>query len=1179
MRYLTLCGGLAIFFASAFAQVGGTGSIQGTVMDSSRAVVTGATVTATNDATGVQITRQTTAAGTFVLPLLPAGVYTVTVKANGFQGFSQTHIVVNALEVVSVDPVLQVGAVADTVTVSGESAMLQTNDVALGTTMENEVYDALPLSMNKSARDPSAFVGLALGVQNYSTQAAGPSTGSFSGGQPFQNETYVEGIPLTSAGTESDTRNLAFGVSVEAVDQFQVETTGSKAMNEGQGLSNYVIRSGTNSFHGAVYEYLRNTVFDAKPYFSAIRPPEHQNEFGASLGGPIKRNKIFFFANYDAYRFSSATQPALQTIPTAAERLGDFSAFPQPIFDPATTTCNNGVCTRQQFSFQGRLNVIDPARISKVSQSLQSYLPTNFANGGITNNYLATLPDRVTNNSGVAKVDVNLSDKQKIFGLFSRGDYANPLTGSLTVGTTSTLPPPYTQARNVLEYATLAQVKHTYTLSSHLINEASLGMSRLWIPLTSLSASGNYLSKAGFTGYPAGVGFPDINFGTANNPPISWAGTNSHTFNEAQTTFTAQENLLWSTGRHNFTFGFQWQALQDNETFAPEGSFTFATNETANFKSNGTIDTSTGNPYASFLLGAVDASAIPIFSVRETGGRYKDYAFWAQDDYQVSPRLTLNLGLRWDIWGPFTETNNYMSFFNPTLANPLAGGRAGALQFAGSGTDGCNCSTPVKQHNVNLGPRVGLAYRVGDNTAIRASFGIAYAHAGGVGGRVNGRQGLSQIGFNSNGSLSQTATGSPIYFWDNGYPGNPIQPPFFNPSFGTGFVQTSVAQAASDPWAGPGTAQTLVYGDPENGGKPPYYENWTLNVQHSFGKNTTVSVAYVGNEGHWLPGATVANQFTNQIPLKYLPLGALLSQTLVSANGTVNNSVLTQAQAKFPEVAVPFPGFTGTLAQSLRPFPQYAGLSNPWLDVGNSNYHAMQTSLNRRISAGLSAMVNYVWSKEMDDLANVRIPLRNDLERSVGTIDHTHVLNSTFLYQLPFGKGRHWSFDNPVLNGVAGGWQISGIFTVATGAPLTITGTCTGGGIIDAVCYPNYNPSFSGSVWQNTPIGSGGANVAKTVYLNKAAFVDPAQFTAGNVPRTAPYGLRVPYNKDLDLSLRREFPIREQMKLMFQADAFNVSNEHHFAAPGTNIDNASFGVFSSQANSPRKLQFGARFVF
>ena len=180
----------------------------------------------------------------------------------------------------------------------------------------------------RSARDPSAFAGLAIGVDNYSTQAAGPSTGSFNGGQTYQNEVYIEGLPLTSAGTESDTRNLAFGVSVEAVDQFQVETAGAKAMYEGQGVSNYVLKSGTNQFHGGVFEYFRNTDFDARGFFAATTPIEHQNEFGATIGGPIKKNKLFFFGNYDGYRYVSATAPGYQIIPTTAERTGDFSAFP-----------------------------------------------------------------------------------------------------------------------------------------------------------------------------------------------------------------------------------------------------------------------------------------------------------------------------------------------------------------------------------------------------------------------------------------------------------------------------------------------------------------------------------------------------------------------------------------------------------------------------------------------------------------------------------------------------------------------------------------------------------------------------------------------------------------------------------------------------------------------------------
>src|SRR5580704_5236100 len=367
MRHVALCFVLIVTALPALAQVGGTGSIQGTVTDPSGAVVAGATVTATNAATGEATTHRTTDAGVFVLPLLPAGEYTVTVKAGGFQTLTQPHVIVDALATVAVNPKLQIGAATQSVTVNEQPTVLHTDDVALGSSVENNVYDALPLAMNGSARDPTAFAGLAVGVDNYSTQAAGPSTGSFNGGQTYQNEVYIEGLPLTSAGTESDTRNLAFGVSVEAVEQFQVETAGAKAMYEGQGVSNYVFKSGTNQFHGGVFEYFRNTDFDARGFFATTTPIEHQNEFGATISGPIKKNKAFFFGSYDGYRYDSATAPAFQSIPTAAERMGDFSAFPQVIYDPNSAT---GTGVRTPFPN----NMIPTSRISSISQSFESYL-------------------------------------------------------------------------------------------------------------------------------------------------------------------------------------------------------------------------------------------------------------------------------------------------------------------------------------------------------------------------------------------------------------------------------------------------------------------------------------------------------------------------------------------------------------------------------------------------------------------------------------------------------------------------------------------------------------------------------------------------------------------------------------------------------------------------------------
>jgi hypothetical protein len=565
----------------------------------------------------------------------------------------------------------------------------------------------------------------------------------------------------------------------------------------------------------------------------------------------------------------------------------------------------------------------------------------------------------------------------------------------------------------------------------------------------------------------------------------------------------------------------------------------------------------------------VDSSTNTQDSVTETGGRYKTYAWYVQDDFKVNSRLSLNLGLRWDIWSPFTEVVNRMSFFNPTLANPVAGGIPGALQFAGSGTDGCNCSTPVQQHNVNPGPRVGLAYRLGQKTVVRAGYSIFYSHAGGVGGRTDGRQGLSQVGFNGTNAQSSVVTGQPAYIWDNGVPSIAYPAPYINPSYGIGSITAAAALAAGAPWAGPSTAIGMSYGDPLYGGKAPYYEDWHFNIQHSITQNLLLSVSYSASAGHWLPGAAVAGPFTNQIPVTYLPLQGTLSSTL-------NATSLATVQAMFPSFKTPFPNFSGTVAQALKPFPQYGGISDPWLDVGNSTYNSLQISLNQRLGHGLTFMFNYAYSKELDDLVGVRDPNKDFLEKGPGTIDHPTVVSATFVYQLPFGTGKLKSNLQP-LNAVISHWQFSGIFTYAGGAPLSITGTCTGGGIIDASCYPNYAPGFSGSVWQNGTPGTG--NITTTSYLNKAAFVDPAAYTVGDIPRAAPLGLFAPHNADMDVTVRREFVMRERIRLAFQADAFNVNNAVHFAAPGLGIDSATFGIFSAMANSPRKLQFSARIMF
>ncbi|MGA2270347.1 MAG: TonB-dependent receptor [Bryobacteraceae bacterium] len=1164
MRHVLLC--LALLVAAllavaiATAQVGGSGTIQGTVTDPSGAVVAGASVAAANVETGVQTSRKTTDAGFFVLSPLQPGEYTVTVKAEGFQTLTQEHLVVVALGTIGLNPKLELGTSSQTITVEAAPPLLHTDDATLGSTMENDIYAALPLAMNGVPRDPSQFVALAPGVNNASTQAAGPSTAAFNGGQTYQNEVYLEGMPLTSAGTQGDTRYLAFAVSVDAVDQFQVETNGAKAQYEGQGVENYVMKSGTNAFHGAAFEYFRNTDLDARGFFPATKPADHQNEFGGLLGGRIKRNKIFFFTNYDGYRYLSGSTPILQSIPTVAQRTGDFSALPAVIYDPKTQSCAGSICSVTPFTG----NIIPNARISPISQSLASYLPAP-TNSNIQNNYLSSLPVQVNTYNMTGKVDANLSDRHRLSGFFANGHYATNFTGSLNQTGAGVLPEPYTQGRIVEEAVKMAQLHDTFTITPSLLNQFSYAFNRIWIPLQNPTMAGAYPQKAGLKGLPAGpvsLVFPDINFSGANAPG-GWQGTNAHFFNEAANTFTAQDNVMWVKGRHSMVFGFQFQSLQDNENFALTGIFNFTNSETAGFNSAGTLLSTTGNAYASYLLGAVGSSNINQNAIGETGGRYKTYAAYVQDDWKVSSRLTLNLGLRWDLFGTFYEVSNLLSFFNPNLANPAAGGHLGALQFAGNGPDSCNCKTPVETHYRNFGPRVGAAYRLNDKTVLRAGYAIMYVHAGGVGGRTNSRQGLSQLGYTATNSRVSPSAGVPAYYWDSGVPPIAQAPPFLDPGYGAGYIT-----------ANPTGVQNPVWGDTKLGGKPPYYENWNFSIQRSLTGNMTAGVAYTASMGKFLPGAGPGGEAVNMAPLQYLALKSLLTTT-------ASASTIAQAQAIIPGVAMPFSNFVGTIGQMLRPYPQYGTLSNPWLNLGQSNYQGLQATLNRRFANGFTFSLGYTFSKQLDDLlATPRNPFFRSLERTRGGIDHTNVFTLSSAYQLPFGAGHHLNPGNAAVRALVSRWTVSGIVSFTTGSPLALVGTaCTSGGIL-GTCIPNYNPAFSGNVRINGNYGDGNVlGSAPTSYLDRTAFVAPAAYTVGNLPRTGVYGLNAPFNSTIDLSVRREFAIHESVKLAFQADAFNVNNTVRFGAPGLNPDQASFGTVTSQANQPRKLQLNARITF
>jgi len=1118
----------------------------------------------------VETARLTTAAGLYVLSPLPAGEYNVRVAATGFQTSTQEHIVVEALSTVGVNVELKVGSANQQVTVEAAATALRTEDATLGGSMQNNVYDSLPLAMGSGVpRDPTMFIGLIPGVSAVVTQASGPSYATFNGGQQENNGLYLEGLSLAFPDQQGDTRNLALGVSVEAVDQFQVETNGQKAMYQGQGIHNYVIKSGTNLYHGGAFEFLRTTDFDARGFFAPKAPVDHQNEFGANIGGPIKKDKLFFFGNYSGYYYKTATPPNYLSLPTMAERSGDFSALPAAMYDPKTQVCNGSVCSNQPFPG----NSIPANRLSTVALSFQSYL-TPPQTSSVLNNYLANLPKALHTNNTTEKLDWNPSEKLRMYGVYARGKYATDYTGNLTPTGTALALPYDSSAGVVEEMPTIIQLHATYLFTPTLLNQVSIGLSRIYIPLFSNTKAGNYPDKAGLTGLPAGQAgsaFPAISFSGAN-APTNWSTTGP--FDEAENNYAFQDSILWVHGRHSIGIGFQLTRLEDNNARPKDGtdaSFTFSNSETAGFSPTGTLLTTTGNAYASYMLGAVDSASVVQNYVVWYGARYHNYSAYIQDDWTVSSRLTLNLGLRYDLFGPGFEVADRMSFLNPNFPNPAAGGRLGALNFAGHGPYSCNCSIPTRAHYKNFQPRLGLAYKVDNKTVIRAGFIVTVdSGTAGVGGNGSAA-GSGLAGYNATASFGSAATGLPAFYWDQGVPPH-AKSPFIDPTYGTGFTTSNPTGAVS-----------LPYVDPSLSGRPPYYINWSFGLQREITPNMTLGAAYSASVGHFLRPLVAPALWTDSMPQQDLALGSLLNVQATPAN-------IAAAQAIIPSIGLPFSNFQGTIAQMLKPFPQYSGVTLFAGDIANSTFNSLVLTFNRRFSKGITFQSGYTLSKEIDNsngsatnlgaVDGNRNPWAGQLDKSLGSIDRRHVFHGTIVYALPFGKGHSLGAGNAVVRALLSGWQISGIVTVSSGAPIGITGSgCNTPGIASS-CIPSYNPAFSGPVRINGNYGSGNALAPGAVaYYAKSAFVDPAPYTFGNLPRSAPYGLFAPHLIDEDVSLRREIAIHERLRVAFTLDVFNLTNAVCFAAPGTNIDSSNFGQVTTTNNLPRKLQLTARVTF
>lgn len=1124
---------------AAWAQQG-RGSLTGTVTDSTGAAVPEAAVSIVNVGTQATFTTTTTDTGVYSAPSLAVGIYVITAEKSGFKTAVATDITLQVDQNARVDLTLELGEVTERVEVQASTPVVDTGSATVGKVIENRRISELPLN----GRNALALMALTPGVKSN----AGPTQSGFADRGIALSAVSINGGPggLNSYLLDGATNNQSYladinvSPAVDAVEEFKVQsnTMSAEFGFTAGGVVNIVTKSGTNDLRGSLYDFLRDDAFDARNAFADEKPAFDYNQYGGSLGGPIwlpglysGTNRSFFFVNVENWDYERE-EVRTTTVPTEAMRRGDFSELRDetgnliPIYDPTTTRPNQDGPGFVRARFPD--NRIPEDRLDPVSQNFLPFypLPNRTPDDPFTNanNHQANLLATRAMRQWTTKLDHRLATNNTLSFRYSyyqhRDDHGNDRF----------LPDPVVRFR----YDTLTThnfvLSDTHVFGGGLLNELRVSSAQQDFPFRAASADG---------GWPQQMGLPDsvpsLTMPTLNNglPPF-----NTGTVGERHSdTWQLFEMLTAVRGRHTLKVGadVRWQRAFNSQTANPSGNFSFAGGLTANPQQ----PAGTGSSMATFMLGSVSSAFVTVHLPEDHTA--SSVSGFVQDDWKLSRRLTVNLGLRYDFQRPAEERHCATSNFNLVETNP-ENGLLGRMEYACVDYGG----TFLEADRNDWGPRVGFAYDLfGDaRTILRGGYGLFYGtnfyrdYFGSTAGFGTTTTSYQPPGGNTNLAAFQFSEGFP----------RPVQQPAGVDGGPSAFLGESVSHD-------------------EANGKNTESHQWTLSVQQQLPGRVIMELGYTANRAtHTISGGY---NFNGLDPEHYALGLALQDQVPNPYAGLVPGSLGDETISR---------------SQALRPYPYYNSVNIRDPHQGFSEYHAMLLSVEKRLSSGFVLLGSYTFGKLMTDSAVIPInfgpveqvtvtgyqdgKFNRRAEQSIDPTDVRHRLVVSGVYELPFGDGKVWAPESRWMNAIVGGWQVNSILTAQSGLPLVVRG---------ANNFRADRPDYLGNAKLDNP--------TKDRWFDTAAFVNPAPFEAGNAPR-ALSDVRTPGVFNIDLSLIKQVNLSSRLRLQLRAEAFNVTNHVNLGGPnatftagpdGTNT-NATFGQITS-ARDARILQFGARLVW